>query len=191
MRTSSKAVVALLLAAGLLQGCGSGRDPDGPLRGVDPAGGFVVSDRESVVDRPWSVGAIRICMQEAGTAVIEAVRPQQVIGAVAVDRFGLRANRSDEVETGGSHEPLPTLGFGDVNGFAVTASCAADQPGPELAIQLHRTGTGGGAVDGIVVDYRVGDQEYQLVNKLVVVACDPDVPGAAPEELRQDCPDAD
>jgi hypothetical protein len=163
---SGLVVGAALLA---LSACGSSAAATGgPLRGDGAGYGTSVV---TVPNRPYTMGGLLLCTNGAAF-VLDSVRAAAVHGSGKLEDAGVRSSPPEDGAIDGGQGVLPAV-MGPVKGYRVTRVC--DSPATtvsELGIQVSR-GHGYGEVDGLRINYHVGNTAYESLYKFTATLCDP------------------
>jgi hypothetical protein len=180
----------VLLVVGFLTTCAvascshDDADPNGPLSGVDQGSNFEVTSDGIQVGQTASVGGILLCTNDGQTATLDRLEAEGVAGQVVVEPAGVQPTPVLQ-QTGAGIGPLPAERYRPVFGTEVTTKCGTE-PGPELAVQLRRTGPGNAGVKGFSLYYKVDGKLYVMRVPISVILCDPAVT-AGSEPFSDSC----
>jgi len=127
------------------------------------AGNLVLKDKRG----PVTYGMLVLCVS-SGPVTVTAITAGTVYGDVVIQGWGHRPNpmATGGAAVGAAFSTLAALGFNS-DPVSVSGTCptrdhylGADAA-PELAVQLGRTGSRGGWIDGLSVTYRSEDGQLR------------------------------
>ena len=140
----------------------------GPLRGDGAGYGASVV---TVPNRPNTMGGLLLCTNGAAF-VLDSVRAAAVHGSGKLEDAGIRSSPAEDGAIDGGQGVLPAV-MGPVKAYRVTHVCGSSgNMVSELGIQVSR-GHGYGAVDGLRINYHVGNTSYKAIYKFTATLCDP------------------
>jgi hypothetical protein len=187
-RTAVRVAGWSLALAAVLAACSGDDSPAaaevGPLDGAptEEHGWHGIANDLVPVGGSYQFGGIPLCTN-GPAVVIDSVQPVRMVGTVKVDRVGVRVRQANDTSETEGPGTLPAS-FQDPVGFTLTTPCAVGAR-PELAVQLSRTAAGSGLIEGLLIEYHVGPDPFELKLLVAFALCDPKVPLAEQTALDQ------
>jgi hypothetical protein len=126
----------------------------------------------TLADRPYTLGAMPLCLDGVDGAVVDSVSPESTDG-LTVTGFALRPF---PLRFGADQVSLAEAGFG--SGRTVSGRCSADA-GSELGVEFTKQEATTARVDGLLVRWHAGSRSGTSLVPLHLVLCqdaDPNVP---------------
>jgi len=140
---------------------------------LDPNSSFGVDKTRLDDGATYSAGSILLCKKDQSERVmLRHIEPVSVVGQIRLDEIGVRMTHPGSKNSRGGNPDTQVIGtlpgvpngLHDPGGFAVVTTCSSPRAlVTEIVVTLTKTGSEGGALDGIRVDYRDGTELHELV----------------------------
>jgi hypothetical protein len=139
----------------------------------DPGTSWGVTKTRVQIGVPWSAGGILLCKKsQDDVVVLQDIKPVSVVGQVRLDGIGVRNShyvKRDQKAYDPATHLVGTMrgvpdGLHDPVGFTVDTTCPSlTALVGEIVVTLTKTGSEGGALDGLRVDYKENTKPHELV----------------------------
>jgi hypothetical protein len=126
---------------------------------------FGISLPATLADRPYTIGAIPLCLDGVDGAVVDSVSPASTDG-LTVTGFALRPF---PLGFGADQVSLAEAGFG--SGRTVSGQCSA-HAGSELGVEFTKQQAATARVDGLLVSWHAGSRSGTSLVPLHLVLCE-------------------
>jgi len=125
---------------------------------------FGISLPSTMADKPYSIGAIALCVNGVDSAIVDSVQPGPG-AALTVSAFAVRPHMGT---FGAEQVSLRAAGFG--NGRVVTGQCSAGE-GSEIGVEFTKPGSATARTDGLLVHWHTGSSSGITRVPLHLVLC--------------------
>lgn len=181
MLASACLLALLLLACGP---DGSHADGAGALEGFG-GDSILVSTTAAEPGQTWSAGSWPLCRTSEASVWLRSIRPVGVVGDIDVEAVLVQETQRlgpDEPAQGIGLEKvvLPRSKYSSPEGFEVVPRCGGTRV-VEVAAQVRKVSDGGGALDGLRVEYEVDGRPRWFVLPATFVVCGAEVAARYPD----------